>query len=175
MSCNIPMGKVPKQKRRVSAQIRALKCYLYLCWQFNPTIMYSSEDLERFYFQYQTEAVPHGVSLQSFCSTHNVPYNLFHKWYKDTRRKIVEVQVDGVPPVPPSDSVPSSPSVENPVKKDIPSPHAGNNHRNPCQGARVLPVRISVELTLSNGLHILQKDLDYLGLYRLIQKLEVLC
>ena len=159
----------------VSAQIRALKCYLYLCWQFNPTIMYSSEDLERFYFQYQTEAVPHGVSLQSFCSTHNVPYNLFHKWYKDTRRKIVEVQVDGVPPVPPSDSVPSSPSVENPVKKDIPSPHAGNNHRNPCQGARVLPVRISVELTLSNGLHILQKDLDYPGLYRLIQKLEVLC
>lgn len=162
-------------EQRVSAQIRALKCYLYLCWQFNPTIMYSSEDLERFYFQYQTEAVPHGVSLQSFCSTHNVPYNLFHKWYKDTRRKIVEVQVDGVPPVPPSDSVPSSPSVENPVKKDIPSPHAGNNHRNPCQGARVLPVRISVELTLSNGLHILQKDLDYPGLYRLIQKLEVLC
>ena len=38
--------------------------------------MYSSEDLERFYFQYQTEAVPHGVSLQSFCSTHNVPYNV---------------------------------------------------------------------------------------------------
>ena len=28
--------------------------------------MYSSEDLERFYFQYQTEAVPHVVSLQSF-------------------------------------------------------------------------------------------------------------
>lgn len=73
----------------------------YLCWQLNPTIMYSSEDLERFYFQYQTEAVPHGVSLQSFCSTNNVPYNLFHKWYKDTRRKIVEVQVDGVPWVPP--------------------------------------------------------------------------
>jgi hypothetical protein len=31
--------------------------------------MYSSEDedLERFYFQYQTEALPHGESLQSFC------------------------------------------------------------------------------------------------------------
>ena len=28
--------------------------------------MYSSEDLERFYFQYQTEALPHGESLQSF-------------------------------------------------------------------------------------------------------------
>ena len=31
--------------------------------------MYSSEDedLERFYFQYQAEALPHGESLQSFC------------------------------------------------------------------------------------------------------------
>lgn len=43
------------------------------------------------------------------------------------------------------------------------------------QSPGALPVRISVELTLSNGLHILQKDLDYPGLYRLIQKLEVLC
>lgn len=25
------------------------------------------EDLERFYFQYQTEALPHGESVQSFC------------------------------------------------------------------------------------------------------------
>lgn len=99
--------------------------------------MYSSEDLERFYFQYQTEAVPHGVSLQSFCSTHNVPYNLFHKWYKDTRRKIVEVQVDGVPPVPPSDSVPSSPSVENPVKKDI---HLRGFTDMRCKHSRVLSV-----------------------------------
>lgn len=70
--------------------------------------MYSSEDLERFYFQYQTEAVPHVVSLQSFCLTNNVLYNIFYKWYKDTRRKIVEVQVDGVPSVPTSESVPSS-------------------------------------------------------------------
>ena len=110
--------------------------------------MYSSEDLERFYF---------------------------HKWYKDTRKKIVEVQVDGVPSDPTSESVPSSPSGETPVKKDSPSPHAVHRHRKPGKGPGVLPVRISVELTLSNGLHILQKDLDYPGLYRLIQKLEVLC
>ena len=29
--------------------------------------MYSNEDLERFYFKHQTEALPHGQSLQSFC------------------------------------------------------------------------------------------------------------
>ena len=59
--------------------------------------MYSSEDFERFYFQYQTEALPHGESLQSFCVRNKVPYNIFQKWFKDTRRKVVEVQVDGVP------------------------------------------------------------------------------
>ena len=40
-------------------------------------IMYSSEDLERF--------------------KNKVPYNIFQKWFKDTRKKIVEVQVDGAP------------------------------------------------------------------------------
>lgn len=90
-------------------------------------------------------------------------------------QKIVEVQVDGVPSGPPSESVPSSPSGETPVKKDSPSPRAVHRYRKPGKGPGTLPVRISVELTLSNGLHILQKDLDYPGLYRLIQKLEVLC
>lgn len=137
--------------------------------------MLSSEDLERFYFQYQTEAVPLGMSVQTFCLRNNVPYNIFHKWYKDTRKKIVEVQVDGVPSGPPSESGPSSPSGETPVKKDSPSPHAVHRYQKPGKGPGTLPVRISVELTLSNGLHILQKDLDYPGLYRLIQKLEVLC
>ena len=50
------------------------------------------------------------MSVQTFCLRNNVPYNIFHKWYKDTRKKIVEVQVDGVPSGPPSESVPSSPS-----------------------------------------------------------------
>ena len=57
--------------------------------------MYSSEDLERFYFQYQTEGLPHGESMQSFCVKNKEPYNIFLKWYKDTRKRIVEVKVDG--------------------------------------------------------------------------------
>lgn len=136
--------------------------------------MLSSEDLERFYFQYQTEAVPLGMSVQTFCLRNNVPYNIF-TMVQGYPQKIVEVQVDGVPSGPPSESVPSSPSGETPVKKDSPSPHAVHRYRKPGKGPGTLPVRISVELTLSNGLHILQKDLDYPGLYRLIQKLEVLC
>lgn len=55
--------------------------------------MSSSQDLESFYFQYQTEALPHGESLQAF----RVSYHIFQKWYKDTRNKIVGVKVDGIP------------------------------------------------------------------------------
>ena len=36
-----------------------------------------------------------GESLQSFCVKNKVPYNIFQKWFKDTRKKAVEVQVDG--------------------------------------------------------------------------------
>ena len=57
--------------------------------------MYSSENLERFYFQ----ALPHGESLQSFCIKNKVPYNIFQKWFKDTRKKVIKVQVDGAPEI----------------------------------------------------------------------------
>ena len=49
--------------------------------------MYSGEDLERFYFQYQTEATPKGISIEHFCSCNKVPYNIFYKWYKGTAKE----------------------------------------------------------------------------------------
>ena len=57
--------------------------------------MFSSEDLQRFYFQYQTEALPHGESIHCFCVKNKVLYDIFSKWYKDTRK--IEVKVDGRP------------------------------------------------------------------------------
>ncbi len=118
--------------------------------------MYSSEDLERFYFQYQTEAVPNGISVEQFCSRNKVPYNIFYKWYKDTRGKIVEVNVDGIP----------SPQ-EQPMKEE--------RHQERPQTCTSSFVRILVELRMTNGLHISQKNLSYQGLRRLIEKLEGLC
>lgn len=116
--------------------------------------MYSSEDLERFYFQYKTEALPLGMSIETFCLKNKVPYNLFSKWYKDTRRKVVEVQVDGFPP-----------AKESPSVKDVETPLA----------SRKESVRILVDLRISNGLHIHQKNLSYQSLRSLIEKLEALC
>ena len=99
--------------------------------------MYSSEDLERFYFQYQTEALPHGESLQSFCVKNKVPYNIFQKWYRDTRKKVVEVQVDGAPVIG---------HEEQSSAIDQPQPVS--------PGRTDHPVRIWVEIRISNGLHL---------------------
>ena len=121
-------------------------------------IMYSSEDLERFYFQYQTEALPRGESLQSFCVKNKVPYNIFQKWFKDTRKKVVEVQVDGAPEI----------THEKKTKiGDRPKPVSRSGNDN--------PVRIWIDIRISNGLHLSQKNLSYQDLVRMIEKLEGLC
>ena len=109
--------------------------------------MYSSEDLERFYFQYKTEALPHGVSIQDFCVRNKVPYNIFSKWYKDTRKQIVEVTVDG------------RPSEEGEA--------SGAPSHSRCQYPSGSQVRILVEIRMSSGLHISQKNLNYQDLVKL--------
>ena len=99
--------------------------------------MYSSEDLERFYFQYQMEVIPKGIFIEQFCSRNKVPYNIFYKWYKDTRNNIVKVKVEGLPTSTQEDQKQESPSQESYSIVTKPS-----------------GVRILVELRMSNGLYI---------------------
>ena len=120
--------------------------------------MYSSEDLERFYFQYQSEALPHGESLQSFCVKNKVPYNIFQKWFKDTRKKVIEVQVDGAPEI-----------IHDEKDK------AGDQLKSVSKSSTDNPVRIWIDIRISNGLHLSQKNLSYQELVRMIEKLEGLC
>ena len=50
--------------------------------------MYSSEDLERFYFQYQTEAMPKDISIEKFCSRNKVPYHISEYMAEEQKRYI---------------------------------------------------------------------------------------
>lgn len=117
--------------------------------------MYSSEDFERLFIRYKTEAYPKGESIQTFCHRNNVPYNLFEKWYKDTRHKVVEVDVSGRP----------SPTETDKIKEEGQSQKEETSAR----------VRILVDLRVSNGLHLRQGNLSYGQLKRLVEKLEGLC
>ena len=114
--------------------------------------MYNGEDFERLFIRYKGEAYPRGESIQKFCHRNNVPYNLFEKWYKDTRHRVVEVSVDGRPSAVEEEKseAPVLPSKEVPVKE----------------------VRILLDLRVSNGLHLRQGNLSYAALKRLVEKLE---
>ena len=59
--------------------------------------MFTNEDYERLLVKYTSQGIPAGESIQHFCDRHKVPYNLFDKWYRDTRHKVVKVKVDGMP------------------------------------------------------------------------------
>ena len=117
--------------------------------------MYSSEDFERPFIRYKSEAYPKGESIQTFCHRNNVPYNLFEKWYKDTRHKVVEVKVSGRPSQPETDKPEEEGRQQNEEK--------------------VTEVRILLDLRVSNGLHLRQRNLSYGQLKRLVEKLEGLC
>ena len=70
--------------------------------------MYSSEDFERFYIDYQSEWVPRGMTLQAYCSRNNVPFKVMENYSRNIQKKIVEVKVVGRPMGEPQQSVISS-------------------------------------------------------------------
>ena len=102
--------------------------------------------------------MPHGESLQSFCVKNKVPYNIFQKWFKDTRKKVVEVQVDGAPGL-------------THEEKD----KTGDQPKPVSKSSTDYPVRIWIDIRISNGLHLSQKNLSYQDLVRMVEKLEGLC
>ena len=119
--------------------------------------MYSSSDFEHLFIRYKAEAMPQGESMQDFCLKNKVPYNLFQKWYKDTRHHIIPVQVEGEP-------------VNQEPEKALSASAAsmGGALSSP-------PVRFMVDIRMTGGMHIQQRNLSYEGLKNLVEKLEVLC
>ena len=101
--------------------------------------------------------MPQGESIQDFCLKNKVPYNLFHKWYKDTRHRIVPVQVEGQ-------------QVEQEPEKDL-------SASAPSMGGALSshPVRFMIDIRMTGGMHIQQRNLSYEGLKNLVEKLEGLC
>ena len=89
--------------------------------------------------------------------------------YKDTRRKVVAVQVDGRPS-------------ENCAEESVQSVRDGNINtkrfeKSPLSEDKVhcSTVRIWLELRMSNGLYLSRKNLSYQELSSMIEKLEGLC
>ena len=124
--------------------------------------MYSYDDFDRLFLRYKLEGIPSGVSIEKFCMSNKVPYNLFSKWYKDTRKKIIPVQVLGAPSSEAEMSESTSPIPELKSESDT-------------RLSSYPELQILVDICMGNGVHICQKKLSYVGLKILVEKLEVLC
>ena len=59
--------------------------------------MIDRASLERFYFEYQTEWVPLGMSIQAFCAKNNVPYRVMERYIRELHSRVHPVSVVGVP------------------------------------------------------------------------------
>ena len=98
--------------------------------------------------------MPHGESLQSFCVRNKVPYNIFQKWFKDTRKKVIAVRVDGVSVI----------TYEENRTSDQPTPASKSSNDTSA--------RIWLEIRISNRLRLSQKNLSYQDLVRMVEKLK---
>lgn len=149
--------------------------------------MFTNEDYERLLVKYTSQGIPAGESIQHFCDRMNVPYNLFNKWYRDTRHKVVKVKVDGMPDKTDvkggegslmdalvSDCLHSRPAASTqkqyqPVAKPAPERESA--------GASVpeQTVSIMIDLRTSSGLRISRKGMTYPQFLDLATKLSALC
>lgn len=125
---------------------------------------YSNEDFENFYVRYKAEGLPQNMSIQQFCMANKVSWNLFNKWYRDTRHRIQEVTVTGRPKEASKQERPQETS--QPQAQQVP---LGN------VPSETDSTRIMVDIKMSNGLHVFQKNLNYRKLLTLVENLEVLC
>ena len=97
--------------------------------------------LSIFWVCYKLRGIPAGVSIEKFYMSNQVPYNLFAKWYKNTRKQIIPVLVLGALP----------PELEI---QEIPSPILERNLAVDTWLSSHTELLILVDIRMSNGVHI---------------------
>ncbi len=130
---------------------------------------YSNEDFENFYVRYKAEGLPRKISIQEYCIRNKVSWNLFDKWYRDTRHRIKEVAVTGRPTGQPEDA---ETATEQSAEVSAALPQQCAEEPAPTKSAAL---RIMVDIKMTNGLHVCQKNLSYQRLLALVENLEALC
>ncbi|WP_300763508.1 hypothetical protein [uncultured Bacteroides sp.] len=104
----------------------------------------------------KTEAEPKGVSINSFCINNNIPYTAFYNWFKKTQKKVVPVEVEGIPE--------ELLQAGNEEQQNITKGRSKRTSHN--KGS------IMVTIRAREGLCIQKKGLDYQGVKTLVEKLE---
>ena len=120
--------------------------------------MCSSEDFERFYFSTKVRLCLMENLSNRFVSRTKSLITFFKSGLRILAKKVVEVHIDGVPADANDEKIKIGDQLQ-PVSK------SSNDN----------PFRIWIDILISNGLHLSQKNLSYQDLVRMIEKLEGLC
>ncbi len=145
--------------------------------------MFKNEDFERLLVKYTTQGVPAGETIQHFCDRNKVPYNLFDKWYRDTRHKVVKVKIDGRPSEasqPNEDSsIMRSIIEENPPQQttvtDKRHDRQSAGYKAPAEQDTISPARIMIVLRATDRLQIRRRGMTYPQFLEFAKKLATLC
>ena len=118
--------------------------------------MISNKEMEILWWQYKNEGVSKNLSMQAFCSIHNVPYNAFEKYFK-LRCNFSDVYHITVTDLSEQDDT----SVN---KYQIWMAKAATNDAAPS--AETAPsgkekLRIMLHIRMSNGMQLSSKNMDY--------------
>lgn len=155
----------------------------------------TNTQMENLWWKYKTEGIAKNLSLQAFCSIHDVPYNQFEKFLK-MRKDLSEVHKVNITDIPDvADSIESPAHQQSSVQDakagqtDIPTSremrlsfrrqqdtHSDDTSGNVEKASRPeSPLRIMVNIRMTNGMQISKRNMDYRGLRSLVEKLEALC
>ncbi len=134
--------------------------------------MITTQQLEAFWERYQREGVPNDLSMQAFCSMHNVPYNCFERHvrnrskFKNIKPVFITDKPEDIEPDPES-------TVADKTNKYIEDrlDEVSAEEENP----REEKVRIVASIKMSNGFQIYRSNIDYRTLVGLVEKMEALC
>ncbi len=142
--------------------------------------MFKNEDFERLLVKYTAQGIPAGESIQHFCDRNNVPYNLFDKWYRDTRHKVVRVTVDGMPNGGAQNKEDNSlmGSIIEEIRPQK-TPVAGRKEKTESEGLNtqisVSQTRIMIDLRTTDGLQIRRRGMTYTQFLEFAKNLSTLC
>lgn len=155
----------------------------------------SNEELEQYWFRYKTDSEIHGTSLEKFCEINRISYKAMDNWRRQTKNRIYPVEIIEQPEERPEIQTPhkEEESLTQDQEKQASvksySRYTSCKHRtgpkgpdsalpsaesSPTQGKAETP-GIMLTLKATNGLYISQRNLDYGGLRRLVEKLEGIC
>lgn len=134
--------------------------------------MITTQQLEAFWERYQREGVPNDLSMQAFCSMHNVPYNCFERHVRDRSKfkNIQPVVITGMPEEQEKDTDAAIVAHTSKYIKDRLDEVSDEE-----DGAKEDKVRILVSIKMSNGFQIHRSNIDYRTLRGLVEKMEALC